>query len=131
MDEMLLHAAEAIPNEACGMLAGNDSKVRKVYKLRSLEPTPVSYVVDPHDQLRAIKEIDAEGMELLGIYHSHPDSPPVPSITDINRAFFPGTRELNYPQAAYVIIGLAGPRPEVRAYMIESDHVESVEIVRG
>ena len=131
MDEMLGHAAGALPNEACGMLAGKGGKVRRVYRLLNSEPSPVSYAGDPNEQLKAINKIAADGMELIAIYHSHPDSPPVPSITDINRAFFPGTRELNYPQAAYVIIGLASSRPEVRAYMIEADHVESIEIVRA
>lgn len=130
LDEMVSHARHCLPNEACGMLAGIDGHVRKLYALENSNPSAATYVIDPIAQLRAIKDISAEGMELLGIYHSHPDSPPLPSITDINRAFFPGTRDLNYPGVTYVIVGLSGPAPDIKAYRIEADGVESVEINR-
>ena len=54
--------------------------------------------------------IEDAGWELGAIYHSHTRSPPVPSQTDINLAF--------YPDALYVIVGVAGSAPEVRAFRI-------------
>jgi proteasome lid subunit RPN8/RPN11 len=130
LDEMVSHARKSLPDEACGMLGGIAGQVRKLYALENSNPSPATYIIDPLDQLKTIKDMDSEGLELLGIYHSHPDSPPLPSITDINRAFFPGTRELNYPGVVYVIVGLSGPAPEVKAYRIEADGVVPVEIVR-
>jgi len=129
-DEMVSHARSCLPDEACGMLGGIAGKVRKLYALDNADPSPATYVIDPLDQLRAIRDMESGGLELLGIYHSHPDSPPLPSITDINRAFFPGSRELNYPGVAYVIVGLSGPAPEVKAFRIEEKGVVPVEIVR-
>lgn len=130
LDEMVSHARQCLPNEACGMLAGVDGHVRKLYALENSDPSAATYTIDPTAQLRAIKDMSANGLELVGIYHSHPDSPPLPSITDINRAFFPGTRELNYPDVAYVIIGLSSPAPEVKAYRIMTEGVEGIEIAR-
>ena len=80
LDEMVLHARRSLPDEACGMLAGLSGRVSKVYTLENSNPSPATYVVDPVDQLKAIKDMSAEGFELVGIYHSHPDSPAVPSI---------------------------------------------------
>lgn len=128
IDEMVAHAVENLPDEACGMLAGLEGRVHKVYCLTNSNPSPVSYAVDTHDQIAAIKEMESEGLELVGIYHSHTESPPLPSITDIKRAFFPGTRDLNYPDAVYVIVGLSGPAPEVKAFRMEEDRVRMVEV---
>lgn len=128
IDEMVAHAIENLPDEACGMLAGLEGRVHKVYCLNNSNPSPVSYAVDPTDQFTANKDIKARGLELVGIYHSHTESPPLPSITDIRRAFFPGTRDLNYPDVIYVIVGLSGPEPEVKAYRIGEGGVRMVEI---
>lgn len=128
LDDMVAHAREGLPDEVCGMLAGRGSEAITHYRLNNDNPSPVSYSVDPTQQLNVLRNIESSGLELVGIYHSHPDSPPLPSITDINRAFFPGTRELNYPHAVYVIIGLSGPSPEVKAYRIGQADIEQVEI---
>jgi len=128
MDEMVAHARESLPDEACGMLGGLAGRVHRVYRLGNSDPSPVSYAVDPIEQLKAMKDMAESGTELVGIYHSHPGAPPLPSITDINRAFFPGTRDLNYPDVVYVIISLSGPAPEVKAFMIEREGVRTVEL---
>jgi len=130
LDEMISHARNCLPNEACGMLAGFAGRARKIYALENSDASSVTYVVDPKAQLMAIRDMNSQGLDMIAIYHSHPDSPPLPSITDINRAFFPGTRDLNYPGVAYVIVGLSGPSPDVRAYRIMSEGVENIEIAR-
>jgi proteasome lid subunit RPN8/RPN11 len=112
------------------MLAGASGHARMLYALENSNPSAATYLIDPADHMRALKDMSDRGLELVGIYHSHPDSPPLPSITDINQAFFPGTKDLNYPGVAYVIVGLSGPSPEVKAYRIEADGVERVEIAR-
>jgi proteasome lid subunit RPN8/RPN11 len=71
------------------------------------------YVIDPREQLKAFRSIDAAGEELLGIYHSHPVSEPIPSPTD--RA------EAHYSGALYVLVSLRSRTPAVRAFRIEPD----------
>lgn len=80
-----------------------------------MHPTPTTrYVIDPREQLRAFRSIDAAGEELVGIYHSHPVSQPYPSPTD--RA------EAHYPDALYVMVSLRSGTPELRAFRIGADH---------
>ena len=85
-------------------------------------PTPTTrYVIDPREQLRAFRAIDAAGEELLGIYHSHPVSQPYPSPTD--RA------EAHYPDAFYLLVSLRGATPEIRAFRIgEDDFVREIAV---
>ena len=102
------------PREACGLLAGNKSGVSRVIRCANVHPTPTTrYVIDPREQLKAFRSIDAAGEELVGIYHSHPVSQPYPSPTD--RA------EAHYPGAVYVLVSLRSGKPEVMAYRIGAD----------
>ena len=80
----------------------------------NVHPTPTTrYVIDPREQLKAFRSIDAAGEELIGIYHSHPVSQPYPSPTD--RA------EAHYPDAVYVLVSLRTGTPEMRAFRIGTD----------
>jgi proteasome lid subunit RPN8/RPN11 len=128
LDEAVMHARQMRPDEACGLLLGDGRVVKAVKAMTNANPSPVSYSLEPGEQLKAMKEAEAGGLSLMGIYHSHPSSPAMPSLTDIERAFFPGTREPNFPGAAYVIIGLMTDVPDVKAYLIEKDEVRRVEI---
>jgi len=108
------HAREDAPREACGLLAGNKSGVSRVIRCANVHPTPTTrYVIDPREQLKAFRSIDAAGEELVGIYHSHPVSQPYPSPTD--RA------EAHYPDAIYVLVSLRTGEPEMRAFRIGHD----------
>jgi [CysO sulfur-carrier protein]-S-L-cysteine hydrolase len=76
--------------------------------------------MDPREQLGAFRDMDANGEELVGIYHSHPASQAYPSPTD--RA------ESHYPDAVYVLVSLRGEPPEMRAFRIEDDAVREVAL---
>ena len=79
------------------------------------------YLISPREQLRAFREMDDNGEELVAIYHSHPASQPYPSPTD--RA------EAHYPEAVYVLVSLRTSAPEVRAYRIADDMVREVPLI--
>ena len=122
-EEMIRHARREYPNEACGLLAGKDGRVEKVYQMTNAEHSPVTYRLDPEEQYRTFTEIEEEGWELLAIYHSHSHSPAYPSATDLELAF--------YPDSLYLIITLADrARPTIRAFRIVEGVIEeeSVEI---
>jgi [CysO sulfur-carrier protein]-S-L-cysteine hydrolase len=110
-DQIVAHARDGLPNEACGILAGRDGRAERFFPAESDEPSPFYYRIEARDQIRIMNEIDAAGLDLLGIYHSHTSSPAYPSRTDAEQAF--------WPDAVYVIVSLAGGEPDVRGYRIE------------
>ncbi|MBI2861703.1 MAG: M67 family metallopeptidase [Chloroflexi bacterium] len=121
IDEMTEHAQGQAPLEACGILAGKDGRVAKLYKVRNAEQSPVRFTMDPKEQLQVMRELDEQDWDLLGIFHSHPASPAYPSATDISLAF--------YPDSHYLLISLKDPNhPEVRAYRILNGSVSEVPI---
>ena len=77
-----------VPLEACGLLAGKDDRVEKVLFVRNQAQSPVRFVMDPYEQLQAFDWIDANGLDLLGIFHSHPSGPETASPTDIAEASY-------------------------------------------
>ncbi len=121
-EEMIQHALAEHPNEACGLLAGKDGWVEKVYQMTNAEHSPVTYRLEPEKQVRIFMEIEEKGWELVAIYHSHSHSPAYPSATDLELAF--------YPDSLYLIISLADrDRPILRAFhivegLIEEERVE-------
>jgi len=119
-DEIAAHARADAPREACGLIAGRDGALRLI-RCRNAHPTPVTrYVIDAREQLKAFREMDARGEELVAIYHSHPVSQPYPSPTD--RA------EAHYPEAFYVLVSLRTGEPELRAYRIRDSFVREVAL---
>jgi len=77
-------ASSAYPNEGCGALLGESGRVRVTLPLPNTEKgSPrVRFEVSPKDYLRVEREADAQGLRLLGFWHSHPDHPARPSDTD-------------------------------------------------
>lgn len=110
-DEIIAHAREGAPLEVCGILAAQDGQITQVYRAYNIAQSPVTYTMDPKDQLRIFKDMEERGWELWGIYHSHPATEAQPSATDIRMAY--------YPEAYYLIVSLARPEKVlVRAFRI-------------
>jgi proteasome lid subunit RPN8/RPN11 len=108
--DMLEHAHLEAPRECCGLLIGFQGEITRSVRARNLDPKPTRFLIDPADHFTAIRDARAEGEEVIGAYHSHPASAPVPSHTDIAEANG-GTNFL------YVIVSLVND--EVRAYDCE------------
>jgi proteasome lid subunit RPN8/RPN11 len=119
---MISHARKEAPAEACGILAGRDGRVLRLYKARNANRSPVSYALNPDQQYRIFKDIEDRGLHLVGIYHSHPSSPATPSNIDVEQAY--------YPESSYVVISLANPsEPQVRAFRITDGGVAEEDLV--
>jgi len=86
--EMLDHIIQNLPLEACGLLAGKNDRVEKVLLVRNQVQSSARFVMDPYEQLQAFDWIDSNGLELLGIFHSHPAGPETASVTDIAEAAY-------------------------------------------
>jgi proteasome lid subunit RPN8/RPN11 len=121
LDRMLIHCRAAYPDEACGVLAGQGSSPSHIYESRNLEPTPVSYLMDPAEQFRIMKDMRDKGLRMVGIFHSHPQSPAYPSPKDIRLAF--------YDDTAYIIVSLIDmDAPDIRAFRIVDSSVNEIAI---
>src|SRR5438270_13353248 len=120
-DEIVAHARAEAPNECCGMIASRDGEAVKVYRATNAAASPLRYEIDGAEQYRIQMEIDDAELDLGAIYHSHTRTQPYPSQTDINLAF--------YPDALYVIVGLADSEPDVRAFTIRDGQVAEAELV--
>ena len=124
IDEMVAHARAEAPNECCGLVASSNGAAVRLYRATNAEHSPVRYVVDPRDQIRIQNDIDDNGWDLAAIYHSHTRTEPYPSQTDINLA-------RSWPDPLYVIVGIAGGKPEVRAFRIVDGDVDEAELEIG
>ncbi len=121
-DEMVEHGLAEFPNEACGLLAGKEGRPVKFFRMTNRDASPVTYRLDPKEQLRAFDEIDEEGWELLAIFHTHTHSEAYPSETDRAQAF--------YAEAYYLVMSLSDrSRPDLRAFRIEDGEVVETPLV--
>jgi proteasome lid subunit RPN8/RPN11 len=119
-DSMLAHCLADYPNEACGILAGKDMLVSEIFMMTNTEKSPVSYLMDPEEQFRIMKELRDRSQDMTAVYHSHPVSPAYPSVRDSALAF--------YEDAFYVIISLAESEPDVKGFSIRNREVREVGI---
>ncbi len=119
-DEMVSHALAEAPNECFGLVASVDGQAVRVFAAVNAAASPLRYEIDGAEQYRIQSQIEEQGWDLGAIYHSHTRSAPYPSQTDINLAF--------YPDSVYLIIGVVGPQPEVRAFRIVERTVEEVAL---
>jgi desampylase len=100
----VLAAADAAdPNECCGLLLGEATRVALAWPAKNIASRPhARYEVDPHDHLAAIRHARATGLAVVGAYHSHPRTEPAPSPTDHEEAI---------PDFLYLIAGRASGAP--------------------
>lgn len=118
LEAMIEHAREVAPAECCGLIGGiSGIRAATLYRLRNVTANPeLGYEAAPEDLFAAQRQMREHGEELLAIYHSHPRAAdPSPSETDVRQAY--------YPSATYLIIGLGGDGPVVKAFSIsEREH---------
>jgi proteasome lid subunit RPN8/RPN11 len=117
--EMLEYVEQNAPLESCGLLAGKNDQVGKVIFVRNQAQSPARFVMDPYEQLKAFDWIESNGLDLLGIFHSHPAGPETASVTDIS-------------EAAYEVVHLIWSRNQnrwkVRGFWIENGSVTEVPL---
>lgn len=121
-EEIVKHCKEHFPEEACGILAGKNDKIEIAYPMNNKDRSPESYFMEPMEQLKAMKDIRRQGLEMLAIYHSHTSSQAYPSKKDVELAF--------YPSVSYVIVSLRDKEnPVIRSFKIEEGVIREEEVV--
>ena len=120
--KIIAHAESVLPEEACGLIAGeitDDGKIiKKVYLLTNIDHSNEHFSLDPKEQLAAIKDMRANGLLPLGNWHSHPESPSRPSEEDKRLAYD--------SKASYLILSLLDrENPVLNSFRIEGDVAEN------
>ncbi|MFM7745986.1 MAG: Mov34/MPN/PAD-1 family protein [Actinomycetota bacterium] len=116
------HALAGYPYEACGLLVGHPDRaevVRFVPCTNAANSARV-YTIDPKEHLRAELAAEADGLEIIGVMHSHTHSEAYPSPTDVAQAPDPGWH--------YLIVTLVRDVPEARSFRIDQAAVEGSQI---
>ena len=111
---MIKHSESGYPNEVCGMLIGKEGKISDFKECRNLnkERARDRYELDPLSFKEADDWARSKGMEILGIYHSHPDHPSRPSKFDRERA---------WPEWVYIIFSIHGGKyNDSRAWILKN-----------
>jgi len=119
---MLGHAQDGLPDEACGLLAGDPAtgEASVFYPCRNAASSSRVYEVDPRDHLRADRDAEGRGLEILGVVHSHTHTEAYPSPTDVRQAPDPGWH--------YVIVSLKRPEASLRSYRIVDGEVAEEDV---
>lgn len=123
--EIVAHCLGGLPEEACGLLAGDQGHVETCYPTNNIAHSAKLYTVDPRDHLLAEKDADEHGLQIIGVFHSHTHTDPYPSLTDIEQASTP----LSDPSWHYVLVSLRDTHPMLRSYRIVEREVEEESVV--
>jgi proteasome lid subunit RPN8/RPN11 len=132
VDEMVAHARQDHPDEACGVIVGPEGSDQpsRLVRMINADRSPTFFRFDPTEQLQLAKQLDADGDEIVVVYHSHTATEAYPSRTDVSYAA--------EPQAHYVLVSTAESGPDagpvsVRCYRIVDGQVteEQLDIVDG
>ncbi len=94
--------------------------MEKVIEIRNQAQSPVRFVMDPYEQLKAFEWIESNGMELLGIFHSHPAGPETVSVTDIAEAAY---------EVVYVILSRSEEEWKARGFWIENGAASEIPLI--
>ena len=125
-EELLAHARDEVPNEACGLLSGDlaSGTATAYHRARNAAASPYVYTVHPDDLVRIILGIEDGGEDLVAIFHSHTRTPAIPSATDRRSAL--------YPDAFYLLGTLsepdAAPSDSLRAWRIRDGKSTAVQL---
>lgn len=124
MQQMAAHVAACRPLEACGLVAADDTLTSvQVFLIENELSSPTCYSMQPRQQLEAFMEMERQGWELLAIFHSHPNGPPIPSRTDIAEVHYPGVAHIIWAQDAAGVW-------RCRAFLLDDGAVNELELAQ-
>jgi proteasome lid subunit RPN8/RPN11 len=126
LDQIHRHLEDGYPNEACGVMLGKDGVVAEVAPAGNerTDSARNRYLIDPLAYLKIERDADKRGLQVLGIYHSHPDVAARPSQFDLDHA---------WPNLSYLIVSVVrGRAVETNCWLLREDRsqfdAEPVEV---
>jgi proteasome lid subunit RPN8/RPN11 len=123
VNQILTHAQQHEQTESCGLVSATAGSPAHYYAVKNIAPDPSSrFEMEPKQQIAAMKHMREHDEALLAIVHSHPQSPPVPSATDM--------QDYGYPDAFYIIVSLNTRGVlEMRAFKTADGEMQSVKLL--
>jgi proteasome lid subunit RPN8/RPN11 len=122
IDDIVEHAVVALPSESCGLLVGSEAAIVESVRTTNIAENPTRrFLIDPKDHIDGRRQARGRGLAVVGFYHSHPQSPPQPSATDL--------AEASYPLHLYLIVSLAAAAPAVALFTLEHGNFRPVPFV--
>jgi [CysO sulfur-carrier protein]-S-L-cysteine hydrolase len=121
--EMIGHALDGYPLEACGLLVGRGQIVHRFVPCTNEAASARIYSIPGRELLRAERSAEDDGLEVIGVFHSHTHSEPYPSPTDVAQAPDPNWH--------YVIVSLKRESPETRSYRIVDGKISEERVATG
>ena len=116
LEQLVAHAREEAPNEACGLIAFRDGVAERYIPGENALARPYRFELKPRDPADFF--LEDEGYE-LAVFHSHPETAPKPSRTDIeNIGLWEGR--------PYLILGLASGK--LAGWRIRNGKVEALPV---
>ena len=122
--QMVAHCYDELPLEGCGLLAGPPGRGQATvcYPTRNVAASARVYEVDPLQHLKADRDADSRGLEIIGVFNSHTHTDAYPSPTDVAQAPDPAWH--------YVLVSLRDLAPTVRSYRIVDGKITEEGVVR-
>ena len=123
LDQIIEHARRGLPYEVCGLIGGHGGLAEAVVAVPNASLTPrTSFEMERQAMVDSIVILQRAGLEVVAIYHSHPDGNLEPSATDVSQA--------TWPDAITLIVGLDEQANccGVRAWTIRAGRVDAAEV---
>ena len=122
VNQLLQQAQQSPQLEVCGLISARDGRPQRCYPvMNAAADNAHQFEMEPGSQIEALRQIREQGEQLFAIYHSHPDTPPLPSELD--------RQHTEYPQALRLIISLNTEGVlEMRGYALEEQALQPVEL---
>ena len=125
-EQMVAQARAALPIESCGILAGNDNRIERLYEMTNVDNSPTHFTMDPAEQFAVVKKMRSADLKMLAIYHSHPLTPARLSEEDMRLALT--------PDVAYLVLSLKdAEKPCAKVFVVDRAQTSEVPltIVKG
>lgn len=119
-EKLISMAKQASPLEICGILAGKFNVAEHILPIRNISHDPNRYQMDPQEQIHVFYQLEQLNLERIAFYHSHPQSEPAPSPTDL--------AEWSYPEIPYLIIGQESERWNIHGYQLSGKRILKIEL---
>ncbi len=122
-NKIMAWCLSSLPDEGCGLLLGFSDKgfVVDAYLAQNAAKSAKLYSIDGKDYLRADRQAEQNGYEIMGVFHSHTHTDPYPSPTDVELAPDPNWH--------YVLVSLRHEVPVMRSYRIVDSQIAEEPIL--